>query len=179
MLRCNDLMEYGICNGTMGVVTAVTPTHGSVLFVVMTEPINVPRAVFSSRITQTCSIAMTQFPLNLAYATTIHKSQGLTLDSEQIDAQNCFEAGQLYTALSRVRKLEHLRLLWFSETSLKVNERAVTFETSAESQLVHLPENQKVQRATELKNLNNTKNNRREREQDSEPRPGSKRLRMQ
>ena len=52
-----------------------------------------------------------QIPLRLAYATTIHKSQGLTLGSAHIVLGNgCFAAGQLYTALSRVRTFEGLTL---------------------------------------------------------------------
>ena len=53
----------------------------------------------------------TQIPLRLAYATTIHKSQGLSLDSAHIVLGNgCFAPGQLYTALSRVRTLSGLSL---------------------------------------------------------------------
>ena len=52
-----------------------------------------------------------QIPLRLAYATTIHKSQGLSLDIAHIVLGNgCFAPGQLYTALSRVRTFEGLTL---------------------------------------------------------------------
>jgi hypothetical protein len=58
-----------------------------------------------------------------------HNCQGLTLDSVRLDASNCFEAGQLYVALSRVRKLEHLTLIDFREKSLLSDPRAVAFES--------------------------------------------------
>lgn len=51
-----------------------------------------------------------QFPLRLAWAITIHKSQGLTFDKAIIDAGASFAAGQVYVALSRLRKLDGLVL---------------------------------------------------------------------
>jgi len=55
---------------------------------------------------------ITQYPFKLAYALSIHKSQGLTFDDITIDlTRNCFQDGQLYTALSRVKTPEGLRII--------------------------------------------------------------------
>ena len=52
-----------------------------------------------------------QIPLKLAYAVTIHKSQGLTLDCVEVKlGDGCFASGQLYTALSRCRNIDNLRI---------------------------------------------------------------------
>lgn len=64
-----------------------------------------------------------QVPLRLAWAITVHKSQGMTLDEAEIDLSACFVPGQGYVALSRVRTLEGLYLKGFNNMALAVDER--------------------------------------------------------
>ncbi len=62
-----------------------------------------------------------QFPLGLAYATTIHKSQGATLDELWCDLSNLWEPGQAYVALSRLRYARGLKILKWSPGSIRVD----------------------------------------------------------
>jgi ATP-dependent DNA helicase PIF1 len=76
-------------------------------------------------------INMTQYPLKHAWALTIHKSQGMTLDRAQIDAGKfIFSPGQTYTALSRVRSLEGLSLVDFDPNKVLIDPSVVAFYQS-------------------------------------------------
>ena len=64
---------------------------------------------------------ITQIPLRLAWAMTVHKSQGMSMDAAVMDLSAVFEYGQGYVALSRVRRLDGLYLLGCNEHALKVH----------------------------------------------------------
>lgn len=70
-----------------------------------------------------------QFPIIMAYAITIHKSQGLTFDNVKIYNKNIFSPGQLYVGISRCRCLEGLQLTQcVSKKTLEPNKKIVEFE---------------------------------------------------
>lgn len=64
---------------------------------------------------------VSQIPLKLAWAITIHKSQGMTLDAAEIDLSKTFEVGQGYVALSRIKNIDGLRLMGLNDTALTVD----------------------------------------------------------
>lgn len=64
---------------------------------------------------------VSQIPLKLAWAITIHKSQGMTLSAAEIDLSKTFEVGQGYVALSRIKNIDGLRLMGLNETALSVD----------------------------------------------------------
>lgn len=64
---------------------------------------------------------ITQLPLRLAWAITVHKSQGMSLDEAVVDLSGVFEFGQGYVALSRVRRLSGLYLLGWNERAFQVH----------------------------------------------------------
>ncbi len=77
-----------------------------------------------------------QLPLRLAWAITVHKSQGMTLDFAEIDLRKSFEPGMGYVALSRARSLDGIRLIGINDTALKINKEI--FEKDKEFQKVSI-----------------------------------------
>jgi hypothetical protein len=73
-------------------------------------------------------IGVSQVPLILAWALTIHKAQGSTLDIAEVDAgSGIFECGQTYVALSRVKSLEGLYLSSFDAKRVRINKKVQEF----------------------------------------------------
>lgn len=66
-----------------------------------------------------------QLPLRLAWAVTVHKSQGMSLDSASIDLSNTFEFGQGYVAISRVRSLAGLHLKGINDSAFLMHPKVV------------------------------------------------------
>lgn len=72
--------------------------------------------------------SITQIPLRLAWAITIHKSQGMTLDAARIDLRKAFVEGMGYVALSRVKRLDSLTLLGINQMALRVSPDALAID---------------------------------------------------
>ena len=118
---------YGLCNGSQGKVLRFSEQGLPVVkFNGIPIPITVgPHTWQSESVPQ---IGISQIPLMLSWALTIHKSQGATLDTAEIDVgSDVFEAGQTYVALSRVKSLEGLFLKDFKFQKVITNKKVKEF----------------------------------------------------
>lgn len=140
MCLANISTETGICNGTQGIVVGfeilpleLLKTTNHKLYGVPTDTMECPIVLFHNGITMTIKprlyqhgdypmFGAVQFPLRLAWAFTIHKSQGITLDIAEIDlGSNVFACGQSYVGLSRVKSLDGLYLSGFDPLKIKTD----------------------------------------------------------
>jgi ATP-dependent exoDNAse (exonuclease V) alpha subunit len=110
MFRQND-PEYRFVNGTLGFVSKLEDNVVTVELLSHSKTIELKKTSFSVLDAEGEPVATaTNFPLNLAWACTIHKAQGATLDRVHANLKGVWEHGQSYVALSRVRALTDLTI---------------------------------------------------------------------
>ena len=126
MLLVNYDVENGLANGTTGTVETLSDYRVKVRFD-NGDLINLDRHVFELEERGVITAARTQYPLKLAWAVSIHKSQGQTLTSAIIHLADCFEYGQAYVALSRVKAPEGIFLANSKKGVIKADPRALYF----------------------------------------------------
>lgn len=119
--------DHGFVNGQTGVVTSTN--YDTVDVYTKGDVITVEPYTWFYDPHGEDSASFEQFPLRLAYAMTIHKAQGLTLDSAYVDIRAAREPGQAYVALSRVRTLSGLHLKDWPK-GVFVSQRAIDFHDS-------------------------------------------------
>jgi ATP-dependent DNA helicase PIF1 len=128
MLVSNLDFELELVNGSRGVVTGFTEDalHLPIVKFKMGSPVPIGPATWDSDDVE--GLQRKQIPLRLAYALTIHKAQGATLDCALIDiGSSTFECGQAYVALSRVRSLDSLYIWDLEEEAFKTNKKVSEF----------------------------------------------------
>ena len=124
-VMCTFNLDELTCNGSQGDVTRFAGAHAVVKFTSGLERVMWPAVVESDLIP---GVAISQVPLMYAWAVTIHKAQGASLDCAEIDIGNdVFEAGQTYVALSRLRSMEGLFLTSFDPSKIRMSAKAREF----------------------------------------------------
>jgi ATP-dependent DNA helicase PIF1 len=132
MMVANVCVKAGLANGSRGVVvdfdqTTEFPIVQFDKVKVLVRPYDWPIVVGKRG-----KMIVRCVPLTLAYAITIHKSQGQTIDGLDVDMAGLWEAGQGYTALSRARSMENLIVRNFSASSIKTNPKVVQYYSEFE-----------------------------------------------
>ncbi len=113
--------DAGYVNGTQGTVVDFDIMGMPIIETVDGQRIAVKKASWKLEEDERVIAEIMQIPLRLAWAITVHKSQGMTLDGAQINLSNAFEYGMGYVALSRVRTMDGIHLIGFNETALLVH----------------------------------------------------------
>lgn len=134
MMIKNTLQKEGIVNGSLGIVRdfSVKKNYPIVEFnngktlTVSPESWQVEKFDSTNK-TSSVEASLTQVPLILAWAITIHKSQGLTLDKISCDLSDSFTAGQSYVALSRARTLDGIFIESINFNKIHADPQAVNF----------------------------------------------------
>lgn len=137
-----------LCNGAQGIVTDVSIQGMPVVKYKNGYQMTMSPHIWPSELIP--GIGVSQVPLILAWALTIHKAQGSTLDIAEVDAgSGIFECGQTYVALSRVKSLEGLYLSSFDAKRVRINKKVQEFYEVLEKE-VKRTEEEAENRAIEL-----------------------------
>ncbi len=119
--------ECGYANGTLGKVISCDYS-GPKVMTTSGKIINVERETWMIEEEGKRKAEISQYPLRLAWAITVHKSQGMSLDAVEVDLSKSFEKGMGYVALSRVRSLEGLNILGINKNALEVRDDVLEFD---------------------------------------------------
>ncbi|MEO8691807.1 MAG: PIF1 family ATP-dependent DNA helicase [Candidatus Saccharimonas sp.] len=112
-------------NGSLGTVVDFEPgTDYPVVEFMNGKLITMVPETWESRDGEKKRASVTQVPLRLAWAITVHKSQGMTLDAARIDLRRAFVPGMGYVALSRIRSLDSLYLVGINRMALEMSDEA-------------------------------------------------------
>ncbi|XP_072172683.1 ATP-dependent DNA helicase PIF1-like [Diadema setosum] len=129
MLAKNLDVQRGLVNGARGVVTgfeAGMQGNPKVRFMSGLEVVIRPER-WSVCVGPSIILTRRQLPLKLAWAISIHKSQGMSLDCVEISLSRVFECGQAYVALSRATSLQGLRVLDFDASCVRAHPDVIKF----------------------------------------------------
>ncbi len=120
--------DVGYSNGTVGKIVGFDRNDSPIVETFDKKKIHVTKTQWTIDEGNKLLAQLIQLPLRLAWAITIHKSQGMTLSCAEIDLSKSFVHGMGYVALSRVRSLRGIKLLGFNDLALKVNPEITEFD---------------------------------------------------
>lgn len=126
MLMKNLNISKGLVNGARGVVVRFEK-DGLPVVKFNSSLIKVQQEKFLSKTASGTMLSRVQIPLGLAWAFSIHKAQGLTLDCVEMSLSKVFAAGHAYVALSRVKDMQSLRVIDFKSTHVWANKDVLLY----------------------------------------------------
>ena len=123
MITRNINIDVGLVNGSRGIIVDLSEDA----CIIKTIKGNIHKITYYKHdLNDHKKLSIMFMPIKLAYAITIHKSQGSTIDYLEISlGSKIFESGQSYTALSRGKKLENIKIIDLHPASFRVNEKVL------------------------------------------------------
>ena len=136
MVMCTkNNFEVGYVNGTLGRVVRFSTDEGyPVIQTSDGKEITIEPVSWEMREDNKIRAEIKQIPLRLAWAITVHKSQGMSLDAAEIDLSKAFVYGQGYVALSRIRTLGGLKLIGMNPNALQVDPKVIEWDARFQSE---------------------------------------------
>ena len=133
VVTANINQDAGIVNGTRGIVIDVNPIYVTIRKI---NDVKIEIRYHESINVEDPSLRLKFMPLKLAYALSIHKSQGMTLDAVEVDiGPKIFAAGQAYTALSRAQNLESVKVKSIAQKSFIIDPEVLKFYKNIEKEI--------------------------------------------
>jgi ATP-dependent DNA helicase PIF1 len=125
MITHNINIDAGLINGTRGVIIDLFPKY---ILIKLTNDTLVNIEYFKFKSEENDNIECSFLPIRLAWAISIHKSQGMTIDALEIDlGKDIFAYGQAYTALSRGKNLNSIKLINVEKYSFRASPAVIAF----------------------------------------------------
>lgn len=138
VMAVKNSSERKYVNGSLGTVTGFEPyTEYPIVKFKSGKVVSMAPDTWELRDGDIKRASISQIPLRLAWAITVHKSQGMTLDAARIDLRKAFVEGMGYVALSRVKNLNNLYLTGINQMALKVSEDARAIDEILRSRATH------------------------------------------
>lgn len=120
--------EGNYVNGTLGLICDFNSFGDPVVRTSKGEKIVVSQTTWQIEEEGKIKAEIVQYPLRLAWAITVHKSQGMSLDAMEVDLSKSFVKGMGYVALSRVRSLAGMKLLGINEIAISVDDEVLDWD---------------------------------------------------